>query len=321
LIVVAGHLCLDIIPAIASGTEMRPGVLVEAGKAQLSTGGAVSNVGISLHKLGASVRLVGKVGNDAFGKIVLDILRTHSLEQGIQVDPSGDTSYTIVVSPPGHDRTFIHCPGCNDTFTSADVPDSAFTGATHFHFGYPPLMAAMSASDGLELVSLFQRAKAHELTTSLDMSLPDPDSKQGRVDWAAVLSAVLPSVDYFLPSEDELAFMLPGTDGSAKSLAQKCRDMGAKTMVIKRGDQGLYGVNGLETKNQNCFPTKMVGTTGSGDATIAGFLYGISNGLSFEKCLEAGCAVGAFCVESADATSGIQSWSIVHSRLLEEWTA
>jgi sugar/nucleoside kinase (ribokinase family) len=316
MIVVAGHLCLDIIPALTSDTEMRPGILVEAGKAQLSTGGAVSNVGISLHKLGAEVRLVGKVGDDAFGRIVLDILSSHGLNGGATVDPVGDTSYTIVVSPPGHDRTFIHCPGTNDTYTAADVPDSALAGASHLHFGYPPLMAAMSADGGRELVSLFSRAKTRGLSTSLDMSLPDPSSAQGLVDWAGLLTTVLPFVDVFMPSEDELAYMLPGIGSEVPVLAAHCLKLGATTVVVKCGSLGVYGVSSERIGHwQPCFPAEVVGTTGSGDATIAGFLFARSIGLSFEKCLEAGCAVGACCVEVADAVSGIVSWVEVQKRV------
>lgn len=316
MIVVAGHLCLDIIPTLSSETVLHPGVLIESGKAILSTGGAVSNVGISLHKLGAPVRLVGKVGPDPFGKIVRDLLRSHGVDESTQVDPHGDTSYTVVINPPGQDRMFIHCPGCNDTFVSRDVPESAFDGADHLHFGYPPLMAAMASDDGAELLDLFQRAKKFGLTTSLDMSLPDPASKQGQVPWLRLLEKVLPSVDLFLPSEDELRFMLQEPEAPVESLADRCHDLGCPTVVIKRGVNGLYG-SGIDGKFfQPCFMVDEVGTTGSGDATIAGFLFARSRGMSFEECLQAGCAVGACCVEAADAISGIQTWDETRRRFL-----
>ena len=314
MVVVAGHLCLDIIPALDSDTELRPGILVEAGPAQISTGGAVSNVGISLHKLGADVRLVGKVGDDAFGNLVLDVVRSYGITDHIAVDPQSPTSYTVVVSPPGHDRTFIHCPGCNDTFVASDVSDVALENATHFHFGYPPLMEAMSTDNGNELVKLFKRAKAAGLTTSLDMSLPDPDSKQGKVNWHSVLTNVLPLVDYFVPSEDELALMLPHIQIDPESLGSACLEMGAKAVVIKRGNLGVVGKANGKTYHQPSFPAEVVGTTGSGDATIAGILYGLTKGFDFQQCLAAGCAVGAFCVETPDAVSGIPTWQEVEGR-------
>ena len=58
------------------------------------------------------------------------------------------TSYTIVISPPGHDRSFLHCPGANETFTAADVPYEQLAGVRLFHFGYPPLMPRMYADGG-----------------------------------------------------------------------------------------------------------------------------------------------------------------------------
>ena len=275
----------------------------------------MSNVGISLHKLGAAVRLVGKIGDDPFGRLVLEVVGRYGLASGVVVDPNVDTSYTVVVSPPGHDRSFIHCPGANDSFVAADVPDSALEGAKHLHFGYPPLMAAMSANGGSEIVSLFRWAKTMGLTTSLDMSLPDPNSPQGKVDWAALLAAVLPLVDLFLPSEDELAFMLPGFPREATLLGAHCLSLGAGAVVVKCGAQGVYGV-GQDRVGfwQPCFPAKVVGTTGSGDATIAGIIYGMSNGFSFEDCLRAGCAVGACSVEGADAVSAVPAWSVVKER-------
>ena len=54
LVVVAGHICLDIIPVLAEEPDLRPGSLVEIGPAALSAGGPVGNVGLALHRLGVS---------------------------------------------------------------------------------------------------------------------------------------------------------------------------------------------------------------------------------------------------------------------------
>ena len=78
--VVAGHLCLDIIPQFISdaggdmGAYVAPGRLTEVGTVSLSTGGAVSNTGINLHHLGVETRLMGKIGKDLFGQAILDIV-------------------------------------------------------------------------------------------------------------------------------------------------------------------------------------------------------------------------------------------------------
>ncbi|MGN0961959.1 MAG: carbohydrate kinase family protein, partial [Clostridia bacterium] len=77
-----------------------------------------------------------------------------------------------------------------------------------FHFGYPPLMARMYAEDGKELVQLFRRAKETGAATSLDMASVDPDSPEGHIDWKKILERVIPYVDFFVPSLEELCFML-----------------------------------------------------------------------------------------------------------------
>ncbi len=210
-VVVAGHLCLDIIPSIEEERlAFTPGRLLEIGPAVLSTGGPVSNTGLALHKLGISTRLMGKVGRDAFGRIVRDIVaaRGPELTEGM-IEVAGETtSYSLIVSPRGTDRMFLHCPGCNDTFVSADIDYSMVARARLFHFGYPPLLRSVIDGGGAELRAVFERAKAAGATTSLDMSMPDPNSFSGRIDWPAVLSATLPRVDIFLPSFEETLFTL-----------------------------------------------------------------------------------------------------------------
>ena len=66
-VVVAGHVCLDVIPVLSGPAGLEPGRLLEIGPAEMSTGGAVPNIGLSLHRLGVPVRLMGKVGDDLFG--------------------------------------------------------------------------------------------------------------------------------------------------------------------------------------------------------------------------------------------------------------
>lgn len=323
--IVAGHLCLDVIPELQHGAVFAPGKLVEAGAARLSTGGAVSNVGQALRTLGIETKLVGTVGDDLFGSAVLELLGLAA--EGVIVREGEVTSYTIVINLRDHDRMFLHAPGLNATFDSSVVLDSDLAAAKLMHFGYPPLMEKMFLNDGEELMRLFQRAKRAGVTTSLDMSLPDPNSASGKVDWRPILRRVLPFVDLFCPSLDEFQFMMR-TDESADVLAIEALRMGAKVVAIKRGDEGLslrsaprlVDVGRAFTDNcrmidwhdinlhQPCYPVDVVGTTGSGDATIAGLLMGVLRGMSPTETAKAACAVGACSCEAADAVSGIKDW-------------
>ncbi len=215
-VVVAGHICLDVIPDLGHLPEGRfaslfqPGQIVSVGPAAFSTGGLVSNTGLALFRLGIATRLVAKVGDDLFGTMVTHLVRRDrpSLAEGLAASAADTTSYTIIINPPGVDRIFLHCPGANDTFCAQDIDYSLLAGASLFHFGYPPLMRQMYADDGQELAKIFKQAKAAGVTTSLDMAFPDPSSEGGKANWSKILSSVLPDVDLFQPSVEELLFML-----------------------------------------------------------------------------------------------------------------
>lgn len=265
-IVVAGHICLDIIPGLPSHPEglsqlLAPGKLVEIGPASLSTGGAVANTGLALRRLGFGARLMGKIGDDAFGRSIKECLDAYGegASGGMIVSAGESSSYTIVISPPGIDRIFLHATGTNDTFAASDVDSEALAGIRLFHFGYPPLMRGMYERGGEELALLLARAKAAGATVSLDMARPDPASDAGRADWRAILARALPEVDVFLPSLEEILFMLrPDTyrelsarsggeellglaDGPLlSSLADELLGMGVAVAGIKLGEHGLY---------------------------------------------------------------------------------
>ena len=68
-----------------------------------------------------------------------------------------------------------------------------------------------------------------------------------------------------------------------------------------------------------CFKVLEAGTTGSGDATIAGFLAALLRGLSIEESLRMAVAVGACNVEAVDTLSGIRSWDATLARLADGW--
>jgi len=352
-VVVAGHVCLDVIPALPEPVALEPGRLVFAGPAALSTGGAVANVGLTLHRLGVPVRLLGRVGNDVFGLAFRDALGDvdPQLADGISIVDGEDTSYSIVISPPRTDRTFVHSPGANDTFAADDVGAEHLAGARVLHFGYPPLMRRTYEDGGAGLLRLFLRARAAGLVTSLDLCEFDPDRAAGRADWAGFLQRVLAGVDIFAPSLGELTLMLDGrrmSPGDARldravlaRLAERALALGASVVVIKLAEQGLYlrttsdpdpltrmgaalGVNGEVWRAREvlapCFEARSVaGTTGSGDATIAGLLAALLRADDPVTAATSAAAVGAYSVEAPDATGGIRPWSEVRSRLAGGW--
>jgi sugar/nucleoside kinase (ribokinase family) len=347
---VAGHICLDITPRIPPALKggfaenFIPGKLINVDEASLSTGGAVSNTGLAMAKLGIEVLLNGKVGNDAFGSIIMQLVGSDRSMFFKTVDGQG-TSYSIVLSLPGIDRVFLHHPGTNDTFGANDIDYNAVKKCVLFHFGYPPLMKRMYADGGRELIEMFKTVKSLGVTTSLDMTLPDPESESGKVHWRQILTDVLPYVDIFLPSIEEIAFMLDkrlfavrkaeaaGSDPVHKyqpsdysKISDMLLSMGVKIVAIKSGIRGYYLRTGnVEAIGAACpkdiaewsnrqlwaasFKAMQFGSaTGAGDATIAGFLRSLIGGYSPQQSLRVANTVGWENVRAIDALSGIEDW-------------
>ena len=265
-VIVAGHICIDITPIFPDKKIVKlddilsPGKLVQTGAADVHTGGAVANTGLALKILGADVSLMGKVGCDAFGDMICNILKKYDAAEHMICSADESTSYSVVLAVPGIDRIFLHNPGANNTFLANDIPSDALRDAALFHFGYPPLMRAMYENDGKELVSLMQSVHAAGVATSLDMAAIDADTEAGKLDWNDILKRVLPYVDFFVPSVEELCFMLDkkrfaewqnrakGKDiteildieKDVKPLAEICMSYGVKVLLIKCGAPGMF---------------------------------------------------------------------------------
>jgi sugar/nucleoside kinase (ribokinase family) len=265
-IICAGHVCIDITPAITDPGNVRieeflmPGKLIQVGKASVSAGGCVSNTGLGLKVLGADVSLMGKIGKDDFGELVLNEYRRYGAAEELIVQEHDATSYTVVIAIPGIDRIFLHHPGANEAFCAKDIPWEKVKGAALFHFGYPPIMKKTWENGGEELVKILSGARQANLATSLDLAAVDPNSGAGAQDWRAILVRALPLVDFFCPSIEELCWMLDrnlfdawkekaagrdvttilNVDRDIRPLAEECMALGCRVLLLKCGASGMY---------------------------------------------------------------------------------
>lgn len=355
-VTVAGHICLDIIPKFADtgirdiAELFKPGKLINVGAAKISTGGPVSNTGIAMKKLGLNVAFISRVGDDEFGRLIIRLLEKQGSTAGVSISPDDRTSYTVALAPPGIDRIFLHDPGANNRFASTDLDESIMADSKVFHFGYPPLMAACYENEGEELAKIFALAKSADTITSLDMSLPDPSSPSGKAPWNKILENVLPNVDIFLPSIEEVYFMLEsqsyfkikqkaGTKDVVdffepidyQRLAERCLTLGCKIVALKTAHRGFYVrtsnladielFNSLNTFDAETWSNRelwcpafkvdsIASATGSGDSSIAGFLTAMLLGQTIEKSLKTANCVGFQNLHELDALSGIQTWDV-----------
>lgn len=365
-VIVAGHSCIDITPIFPDNNQnstpgeiLFPGKLLSMDGVTVSPGGAVSNTGIALKKLGAEVSLLTKMGRDEFGAMLKGVYDSYGVGNGVLLMEGERTSYSVVLAIPGSDRIFLHDSGCNNTFCCDDIKDSDYENVRLFHFGYPPLMKRMYENEGEELLKVFSFIKEKGIITSLDMAAVDPSSEAGQVDWDKVLRKVLPKVDIFVPSVEELCFMLDRrrynelceaakgddvvnyvTRADLDRLSDMCMEYGVKILLIKCGAPGFYyrtqtedvlseiNYNGyFDEKDwadkvgfENSYAAnKVLSATGAGDTTIAAFLAAFLTGEKCEMSMHIAAAEGASCVEDYSAYGGIKTIPQLKDRMNAGW--
>ncbi len=357
-VMVAGHIALDILPDMSS---LKPeevigaGKVFEIGRISYSTGGAVSNTGLALHCLGINVDLLAIVGADWVGRAIIDYVRGYDSALGdhIRVLPDAASAYTIVIEPGNHDRTLLTHTGVYHGFSLDNINLDLAAACKLFHLGYPTLLPRLYQDDGAGFLELVGTIKALGPVTSVDMSLPAPDSPSGKADWRAILRRCLPYVDIFVPSIEEIMFMLRRTDHDRwggeiiarmtadylADLAEELLEMGVGIAGFKLGERGLYleasadaGRLGFLSRIGQApadwvgirtwhppFRVRVAGTTGAGDAAYAGLIAALIRGLDYQDCARWACAVAACNIEAADATSGVRSWEETEARLAGDW--
>ena len=278
---------------------------------RLYSGGCAMSAAIDLKKLGADVAVLGMVGADGFGQFLTEELQRQGVDtRGIAVHDTADTSSSVVLVDSGGERSFLHCLGADGVFTEADIRYDVIADARIVFVGGALIMPAF---DGDGCAQTLKKAREMGKVTVLDTAWDDA----GR--WMQALAPALKYVDYFIPSIEE-AEMLSG-EKELDRIAACFFDRGVKTVVIKLGSRGCSLWEGKDSPAQ-FFPAytniRAVDTTGAGDSFCAGFLYGLSQGFSLPDACRTANAVGAHCVMSTGATTGIQPYPVIEKFMKEQ---
>jgi sugar/nucleoside kinase (ribokinase family) len=293
-VVCVGILVAD---AIARPVDELPqrGTLGLVEEISLRGGGCALNTASALAKLGLRAAVVGKVGRDAFGDFLLDLLRQRGVDAlGVVRDGSAATSATVVLVDAAGERTFLHLPGANGALRADELdPDLLFSGRALHVAG----SLVMPALDGEPTARILREARTRGLLTSLDTVF----DATGR--WERVLPA-LPHLDLFTPGLAE-ARALTGEE-EPRRVAAWLRDRGVREVALTMGADGCYAAGDDFDGFLEPVPVRAVDGTGSGDAFAAGLLYGKLAGWTFEEAARLANAVGALATTAVGATEGVR---------------
>lgn len=288
-VVVADHLCTPISHLPSAGE------LVTADELILNIGGCASNAAMDLAKLGVRAAVCGKVGDDVFGRFVAETLVARGIDvSALAIDRARATSQTLIVNVKGEDRRFIHSFGANAGLAASDLDSVLVEPPRVLYLGGYLILPGLDAD---ALAERFARARKAGTLTVLDVATPGPG------DYLRHLRPVLPETDVFLPNSDEAALILGESDPVRQALA--FRDLGARRVVITRGEHGALALSDSLRVRLGAYPVPFVDGSGGGDAFDAGYIAGLIDGLGELDCLKLASAVGASCVRAVGTTAGV----------------
>lgn len=268
--------------------------LVDSADITIGSSSAIFACGAA--RLGLKVALIGHCGQDVFGRFMLDALRERQVDVNpVILRPDGQTGFSVILNPAFEagargDRAILTFPGLIPALRAEDIPDDLLRQARHLHVASYFLQTELRPA----LPSLFERARALGLTTSLDTNY-DPTEA-----WAG-LEQLFPLTDVFLPNEKEARSLTGQTD---VDLAADWLGARLETVAVKLGAQGALGISRSQKARADSIPARVVDTVGAGDSFDAGFLYGFLNGWALERSLRLGCVCGALSTQKAGGTNG-----------------
>lgn len=295
--------CLGILVADVYGRPIdewpERGRLATVDDMGIGLGGCAANTGLSLIKLGVDTSIVGKVGDDGFGRFVTDTLRDAGADiRGLVTDTQPGTSATMVIIDSQGERTFLHYPGANGRLRCEDLDFGLLTSCRIFHCAGALVMGEF---DGAPMAECLRAARAAGVTTSLDTVYND------RSGWIAKLEPCLRQTDIFLPSLTEAQKLTGAQD--PETVAERLLAYGVKIVGLKMGEAGSYIRTPDEELRVPAYSFTAIDGTGAGDAFVAGFLRGQLEGWDLVRTTKFANAVGGLCTTGLGTTAGVRDFA------------
>ncbi len=263
-VVALGELLIDFTP---SGTSKSGNDLFEK-----NPGGAPANVLAALARLEKSVAFLGMVGNDEFGSFLKNTLEANKINiAGLKFSQNVNTTLAFVHLNKSGDRkfSFYRDPGADRMLSKDDVCYDLIKDSKIFHFGSvsmtdePSRSATLSAAD---------YAKKAGLMISYDPNLRRPLWRSADEARNQIIEG-LKYADILKISEEELEF-ITGLADLYKGSEQLC-GLGIGLVLVTLGPRGCFYCYKGQQGRIFTFDTQVIDTTGSGDAFLAGVLYGL----------------------------------------------
>jgi ribokinase len=280
----------------------KPGETLRGERFFNSSGGKGATQAVAAARLGARVKMIGRVGDDLFGPALLAALRRDHIDiSDVAVDPDHATGVGVIIIDANGQNHVLATYGAN-----------LQCGDDQLHVVEQSLDQADILMLQMEIpfevsIKAAQRAKERGIRTILD---PAPA--------AQIPLATYPHLDIIAPNQTEAEFhtgIKVIDPDSARKAAQILLERGAATAIIKMAELGVYFSTGQSDGFIPPFYVEVVDTTSAGDAFHGALATALAEGKSLEDAVHFGAAAGALAVTKLGVQDAIPTRAEVESLL------
>jgi ribokinase len=291
-VVVLGSLNMDL---VVRAPEMpRPGETIRGEQFTTIPGGKGANQAAAAARLGAAVAMVGRVGADAFGPVMLANLRAQRVDVAqVQSDPAAASGIAMIIVDAHGENSIVVAPGANGCVTMNDLAAARdlLAGARYllmqFEIPLPVVRGAIDLAQELGLRVILNAAPAY----------PVPP-------------AFLHGVWGLVANESE-ARVLTGVEvvdvAAARRAGQQLCAGGIPVVIITLGAQGALLVIADETTHVPARAVQVVDTTAAGDAFIGGLTVALLQGLPLAEAVRYATCAGTLATTVLGAQTSLPS--------------
>jgi len=260
--------------AIVDFVATTPGSLQDVGNFFKTPGGAPANVAVGLSRLGSPSAFVGSVGNDPFGRFLVDSLRKEGVDvRGVRVVPRRRTRLAFVALTASGEREFAfweeHPADEVLRLGPADV-----RRILQSHIVHVSSFMLLERGARQAVLRLGARLKRRGMLISFDPNLRLSLWKSASE--ARKLMKAMIALSAIVRMNEEEAFFLTGCR-SIDEAGAHIRRQGPALVVITAGEGGCSFSSATGSGSVGGFPVRAVDTTGCGDAFMAAMLHGLAN--------------------------------------------
>jgi sugar/nucleoside kinase (ribokinase family) len=260
--------------------------------------GTAAGPAVDLAKLGASVRVIGALGDDLLGDIVAAAMARHGVDTaGLVRKKEAQTSATILPIRPNGERPALHVPGATRLFSRTDIDLEHIKGSRALLIGAPDALAGLT---GEELADLARTARSQGALVAVDVLYP------GRPEDLDRLAPLLAVTDWFMPNGDQI-LALTGREEPADAI-KDVMALGTAAVAVTCGADGclVTGPGHQAPVHLPALEVEVIDTTGCGDGFTAGLLAGLLAGAAPEDAAWLGLACGALVATGLGSDAGIE---------------